>query len=109
MTSKFFFFFDLLNLLSFFFKKQIEVIEKLSFRMTKIVNVYQYNNNNDSYQNKAKLYQQVVSKALPITKVLYLDYLLVLLFNNITCYFVYVKHVLYIKNKQKLVKNQVLL
>lgn len=54
------------------------------------VQLFKYKKSNEDYQNRFKLYKQVINKVLPITKTLYLGYLLFFLFNNVTNYFVFV-------------------
>lgn len=45
----------------------------------KVVEIFEYKTNNNSYKDGAKLYQQVVNKALSIIKALYPKYLLLFL------------------------------
>lgn len=56
MISKFLFLFGQLNLLSFFFEKQVKVIEKSGFTMTEIIEIFKYKKNNNRYWDKAELY-----------------------------------------------------
>lgn len=41
--------FDRLNLLSFFFEKQVEIIKKSGFTIIKAVEIFEYGKNNDGY------------------------------------------------------------
>lgn len=88
MTLELFFAFSLLNLLSLSLEKQAEIIENLGLTMIKVVEISKYRKNNDKYLNRAKLQQQVVSKALPIVKALYSGYSLVFLFDILISHFV---------------------
>ena len=60
-------------------------------RETEAVEVFEYGKNNNRYWDGAKLHKQVVSKALPIAKVLYPRYSLLFLFNNATNHLFYAK------------------
>lgn len=48
--------------------------------------IFEYKKNNDKYQDKAKLYYQVMKKALPITKIFYFRHSLLFYFDNVTNY-----------------------
>lgn len=65
------------------------------------VEIFEYGKNNDDYWDGAKLYQQIVNKALPIAKALYLSYSLLFLFDNATSHSVYVKDALQVKDINK--------
>lgn len=45
--------------------------------------------------------KQIVNKILPIVKILYLDYLLLFLFDNVTSYFVFTQDIVYTKQINK--------
>lgn len=62
--------------------------------VTKAVELFKYQKLNNGYWDKLKLYKQVIYKVLSITEVLYPDYLLLFLFNNITSYHVFVQNAL---------------
>ena len=59
-----------------------------------MVKMFEYRKNNDQDLDKIKLHQSVIIKTLLIAKVLYLDYLLIFLFNNATNHFFYRKNIL---------------
>lgn len=61
-----------------------------------VIEVFEYEKNNNGYWNKAKLYKQVVCKVLLIAKALYPGYSLLFLFDNIIDYLVYAKDILQI-------------
>lgn len=61
---------------------------------TKVVEIFEYAKNNNSYWDEAKLYQQVVNKTLPIAEAFFSSYLILFLFDNATSHFVYAKDVL---------------
>lgn len=65
------------------------------------VEIFKYRKNNNDYCDKAKLYEQVVNKTLPIIEALDPGYSLLFLFNNATNYSLYVKNVLQIKDINK--------
>ena len=67
----------------------------------KVVEIFEYEKNNDNYWDGAKLYQQVINKALLIAEAPYLGYSLFLLFDNATSYSVYTKDALQIKDMNK--------
>ena len=75
------------NLLSLSLKKRQKVVEKSAHSHIEVVEIFEYEKNNDKYWNGAKLYQQLVNKALSITETLYLIYLLLFLVDNTTNYF----------------------
>lgn len=66
-----------------------------------MVEIFEYEKNNNSYWDKAKLYQQMVNKVLPIAETLYLRYTLLFLFKNTISYFIYIKNALQVKNMNK--------
>lgn len=101
MTLKFLFSFNQLNLLSFFSKKEVEVIEKLGLIMIKVVKIFEYGKNNDKYYNKAKIHQQTVTNILLIAEALYLGYSLVFLFDNAINYSINTKDILHIGDINK--------
>lgn len=78
----------------------------MGLTIIKDVKIFEYRKNNDKYWNKAKLYKQVVKKALLIAKALYLGYSLCLLFDNVISYFVYVKNALHVKDMNKKVSQK---
>lgn len=88
MVSDFLFPFDQLNLSSLSEKKK-KLIEKTELTITKTVKLFKYKKLNEGYWDGPKLYKQVVNKALPIAKALYLRYLLLFLFDNVISYFVF--------------------
>ncbi len=94
MTSEFLFPFGQLNLAFLSPEKRDEVVEKCGLVSTKVVEIFKYKKNNNSYCDEAKLYYQVMKKTLPITEVFYLEYFFLFLFNKITSHFVYKKDAL---------------
>lgn len=101
MVLEFLFPFRCFNLSFLNFEKTQEVIKKIVLTYIKAVKNFKYGKNNDKYQDKAKLYQQVLNKALPITETFYPGYLLLFFFNNATNHFIYTKNVLQVKNINK--------
>lgn len=69
--------------------------------MTEAIKIFEYKKTNDGYWDRAKLYQQVVIKALPIAEALYPYYSLVFLFDNATNHFVYVNDALCTRDMNK--------
>lgn len=74
MILKFIFLFKRFNLAFLSFKKRQKVIKK-KLIYTKLIKIFKYKKNNNRYWNRAKLYQQVINKALFIVKVFYFSYL----------------------------------
>lgn len=94
MTFDFLFLFGWLNLASLSSKKRKEIVKKCDLLETEVVKVFEYGKNNDRYWDRAKLYKQVVNKALPIVKTLYFEYSLLFLFENTTSDLIYTKDAL---------------
>ena len=84
MTSVFLLSFNRLNLVSLSSKKKKKVEKKYSLLETEAVEMFEYGKNNDGYWDEAKLYKQLVNKALSITEALYPRYSLLFLFDNAT-------------------------
>lgn len=63
--------------------------------------IFKYKKNNDRYQDRAKLHQQVVNKSLPIVKAIYPGYSLLFFFDNAINHFVYAKNALQVKDINK--------
>lgn len=63
--------------------------------------MFEYGKNNKKYWDRAKLYKQVMNKALFIIKTFYLDHSLLFLFDNATSYFVYANNKLHTKSIKK--------
>ena len=82
-------------------KKREEVIQQTGLKFTKAAEIFEYGKNNNKYWNGAKLYKQVVEKALPIAEALYPRYSLCFLFNNATSHSVYAKDALQVKEINK--------
>lgn len=74
--------------------------------MIEIIEIFEYKKNNDGYWDRAKLYQQVVTKALLIAEVLYPDYSLSFWFDNAISHFVYAKDALHIGNINKSLEDK---
>ena len=96
MVSEFIFPFGHLNLALLSPKKKEEVLKKSGLMYTKLVEIFEYEKNNNEYWDRTKLHQQVVNKALPIAETLYSSYSLLFFFDNTTSHLFYVKDVLYV-------------
>ena len=81
--------FGRLNLFSLSEKKQQEVIQKTGLIFRKVVELFEYEKNNEGYWDSPKLHKKVVTKALPIAKTLYSGYSLLFLFDNSTSHSIY--------------------
>ena len=101
MTYKFFFLYGWLNLFSFSPKKGEEINEGTRLVETKALEIFEYGKNNDGYWDEAKLYNQVVTKALLIVQALYPRYSPLFLFDNTTSHSVNFKDILYVKGINK--------
>lgn len=102
MTSDFLLLFSLFNLVFLFFEKEKKIVEKYCLLEPVATEIFEYGKNNNEYQNKAKLYKQVVNKTLPIKEVFYLKYLFLFLFNNTISYLIDIKDTFQV---QKINKN----
>lgn len=67
MIFKFFSSYSQLNLFFLSSKKKEEIKEEIGLIEIEAIEIFEYGKNNIRYQNKAKLYYQIVYKALPIT------------------------------------------
>ena len=65
------------------------MVEKAKITIIEAVMLFVYEKANKKYLDKPKLHQQVVNKALPIAKTLYLSYFLLFLFDNARNHSVY--------------------
>ena len=74
MVSKFILPYKQLNLASLTSEKREKIIQQTRFTTTKAIKIFEYGKNNDRYWDGAKLYKQIVEKALPIVKAFYLGY-----------------------------------
>lgn len=109
MAFNFLFSYDQLNLAFFTFKEK-NAIYQTKLLKEKVIKIFQYLKNNDRYQDGAKLYQQMVHKALSITKTLYLEYSFPYLFDNVINNSIFVKDILQVKDINKEYKrNQAIL
>ena len=81
-------------------------MEKCGLLETEVVEVFEYGKNNNGYWDRAKLYKQVVSKALRIAEVLYSRYSLLFLFNNATSHLFYAKNAFQVQEMNKSVKGK---
>ena len=106
MVSEFILPFGRLNLASLPPEKRQEVIKKTGLMHTKLLEIFEYEKNNDGYWDGAKLHQQVVNKALPIAEELYPGYSLLFLFDNATSHSVYAKDALHVKDMNKGIRGQ---
>ncbi len=79
------------------------MIQQIGLKTTEDVKIFEYGKNNDEYWDRAKLYKEVIEKALPIAKAFYLGYSLCFLLDNITNHSIYAKDVLQIKDMNKTV------
>ncbi len=98
MTSGFFIPCGRLNLASLTKEKREEVVQQNGLQEIEVLEIFEYGKNNDGYRNGAKLYKQVVNKALPIAKVLHPGYSLLYLFENETSHSVYARDTLQTKD-----------
>ena len=94
MTSEFFLSYKRLNLASLTPEKREEMVCQNRLHEIEAVEIFEYGKNNDGYWDEAKLHKQVVNKALPIAKALYLGYSLLYLFDNATSHSVYARDAL---------------
>lgn len=76
-------------------------MEKTGLIFREVVELFEYRKNNERYWNGPKLHKQVVTKALPIAKTLYLGYSLLFLFDNTTSHSVYADNELYTTGMNK--------
>lgn len=82
------------------------MIDKTRLSVTKVVQLFEYKKTNKDYWDRFKPYKQVVNKALPITKTLYLGYSLLFLFNNVINHFVYTLNALCTTQMNKKIARQ---
>ena len=68
MVLEFLLLFRCFNLLSLSLKKRQKFVEKSAHSHIEIVEIFEYEKNNDKYWNEAKLYQQLVNKACPLQR-----------------------------------------
>lgn len=106
MTSEFLLPFGWLNLFSLTPEKREQIKEKTRLVETKAIEIFEYRKNNDGYWDRAKLYKQVVDKALLIAQAFYPRYSLLFLFDNATSHFVYSKDALQVKDINKDLKGK---
>lgn len=100
MVSEFIFPYSRLNLASLTSEER-KTIWKTGLLEEEVVEIFKYEKNNDGYWDGAKLYQQVVNKALPITEALYLGHPLLFLFDNAISHSVYAKNALQVEDMNK--------
>ena len=93
MPSEFLLPYGQLNLASLISEER-EAIHETELLEEEAIEILKYGKNNDGYWDGAKLYQQVVNKALPIAKAIYPGYSLLYLFDNATSHSVYTKDAL---------------
>ena len=101
MASKFLLPFGRLNLFSVTPERREQIKEETRLVEREAVEIFEYGKNNDGYWDGAKLYKQVVDKALPIAQALYPGYSLLFLFDNTTSHSVYFKDALQVKDMNK--------
>lgn len=101
MTFEFILPFGRLNLASLLPERREEIVQETRLIETDAVEVSEYGKNNDGYWDRAKLYQQVVKKALPIAEAFYPGYSLLFLFDNATSHSVYAKDALQVSSWEK--------
>ncbi len=106
MTLEFWLLFDRLNLASLSQEKRDKVVEKCGLLTKKAVEIFEYKKNNDGYWDWANLLHQVVTKVLPIAKILYSGYSHLFLFDNTTSHSVYTKNALQAKDMKKDIRSQ---
>ena len=100
IVSKFILPYSRLNLTSLTSEER-ETIQGTGLLEEEAVEIFKYGKNNDGYWDRAKLYQQVVNKALPIAEALYPGYSLLFLFNNAISHSVHTKDALQVKDMSK--------
>lgn len=86
---------------SFSCKKREQIKEKIKLVETEVILIFEYKKYNDKYCDKAKFYKQVVNKTLTIVQVLYPEYSLFFLFDNVTSQSDYSKDALQVKDINK--------
>lgn len=101
MISEFLLLFSWLNLFLLLEEKQNEVIKKTKLTILEAVRLFEYRKNNKKYEDGAKLYKQIVSKALSIAKAFYPGYSPLFLFINVIGYFVYTNNALRTRKMNK--------
>lgn len=106
MALKFLLLFDCLNLSSMSQEKIEEVIRQTGLTVTEAVELFEYGKNHEGYWDKAKLHEQVVSKALPVAEALYPGYALLFLFDNATSHSVYASNALCTNDINKSTEGQ---
>ena len=72
MVLEFIFLFERLNLTALTPEKNQEVMDKTGLTYKEAVEVFEYEKNNNSYLNRAKLHESVINKALLIAEALYI-------------------------------------
>lgn len=91
MVSDFLLLQSRLNLLSLSFKKQEKLVNSGVPKETVIY--FEYGKSEEEYQTGEYLLDQIIKKALPIRKALYLGYALLFLFDNIISHSIYIQNV----------------
>lgn len=106
MASEFLLPFGRLNLLSMSQEKREQVRVEKGLSVTEAVELFEYGKNYEGYWDGAKLYEQVVSKALPIAEALYPGYAFLFLFDNATSHSVYASDALRTNDMNKNIGGQ---
>lgn len=101
MVSEFVLPFGRLNLSSLSQEKRDEIVSRTGMTLTEAIEIFKYGKNHEGYWDGAKLYQQVVTKALPIAEALYPGYSLLFLFDNATSHSVYARDALCTQDMNK--------
>lgn len=63
-------------------------------KINKTMEIFKHRKNNDRYQDRAKLFLQIMEKIQPIVEALYLGGFILFKFDNSTSYFIYVEDAL---------------
>ncbi len=105
MDLKILLLFDPLNFYLLSTENKNKMIEKIKLNVTKNIQRFEYKKASKRYLNRAKLYKQVVNKALSLAYVFYLDYLFSVLFDKIISYSISSQDILCILKFNKSSKN----
>lgn len=87
-------------------KQRENVLKKTGLTHTEVIKIFKWRKNNNNYLNRAKLYQQVENKALPIIEISYPNYSLLFFFDNAINDSVYASDELQVKDMNKSTRSQ---
>lgn len=94
MVSDFLFLFGQLSLSHLSNNDQDCLLAATGLSETEVVEIFEYDKNNDGYWDRPKLLKQVISKAVLIAKALYSGYSFLFMFDNATSHAVYAEDAL---------------